>query len=274
MYFVLKTMSFLVSLLPIKFIYAISGGITKIVFFFWRAKRKNVYENYKQILTAKFGEVPSEKLLKHIMTKNFENYGKFNVEFLILNKLATKGLINMEIEGKEHIEKALSFGKGLVMGVLHFGNWDAAGVIVANSFQPNWAVADDLGGGYSNYVQNTRHKYGINIVLPNKNLKNIYTSLEQNGVLNVLVDRPMSPADKKAVEVTFFGKKTLVASAAARIALKSGAKTMLGVAIRKNDKFYGIGSPVLEYELTGDQTADLQRVTQAFLTKAAKEVSN
>jgi len=273
MYYILTAFSKLVSLFPIKFLYSLSSAVTKTIFFFWVSKRKNVFNNYKRILehNAKQDVPPSE--IKKVMSVNFENYAKFNAEFLILNKLVKKNLIHLDFSGIEHVREGLSYGKGHVMGTLHFGNWDAAGVMISHSFQPNWAVADDLGGGYSKYVQDTRKKYGIDIVLPNKNLKDIYTSLSQNGILNVLVDRPAPASDKKAVEVEFFGKKTIVVSAAARIILKTGAKATLGYAIRKNGEFYGCATPLVKYELTGEHNKDIQIITQALFKEAEKIIA-
>src|SRR6056297_118011 len=134
MYFLLKTFSFLVSLLPEKFIYAISSFFTRMVFFIWRSKRKNIRENYKTILEYKFNQQPAKKFLNHIMKKNFTHYGMFSAEFLMLKKLDKKGKIHYDFAGQEHIKKGLSKGRGFVMCVLHFGNWDAAGAIISKTF--------------------------------------------------------------------------------------------------------------------------------------------
>jgi len=274
MYFMLRFISFMVSLLPLKLIYVFSSLMTKTVFFFWRSKRKNIFDNYRVILTKKFGELPSKKLLSHVAGKNFEHYGKFSAEFLILKKLHKKGMIHIPFKGTEHVKEGLSRGKGHVMGTLHFGNWDAAGVMIANTFDSTWAVADDLGGGYSKYVQETRKKYGINVVLPNKNLRDIYRPLSENRVLNVLIDRPLPPGDKKGVEVEFFGKKAIVASAAARIILKSGASATVGYSLRKPGGFYGMCSPVINYSLTGEHDADLRVITQAMFNEAERIITS
>ncbi len=273
MYFLLKTFSFLVSLLPEKFIYAISSFFTRMVFFIWRSKRKNIRENYKTILEYKFNQQPAKKFLNHIMKKNFTHYGMFSAEFLMLKKLDKKGKIHYDFAGQEHIKKGLSKGRGFVMCVLHFGNWDAAGAIISKTFAPAWAVADNLGGGYSKYVQESRGRYGIKIIIPGQNLRDIYAPLENNNILNILVDRPLPAGDKKGVEITFFGKKATVAPTAARVILKSGAAAALGYAIRKQDGFHGVCSPPVEFSPSGDTRQDLQNLTQLIFYRAEKIIS-
>jgi KDO2-lipid IV(A) lauroyltransferase len=110
-------------------------------------------------------------------------------------------------------------------------------------------------------------------VLPNKNLKDAYKCLQNNGILNVLVDRPVPRTDKSGVEVEFFGKKVFIASAAARMAIKSGAKILVGSVIREGGWFYGYPGKVLEYELTGDYEKDVIIVTQAIMKDAQRLIT-
>ena len=207
MYIIMKIISGFIQLFPLKWLYFLAGGITKIVFMLWKEKRENVCANYKQILGVKYGRPATEAEIKEVMEKNFENYGKFSVEFLYINKLVKNGALPpIRGAGIEEMGKALSFNKGLIIGTLHFSNWDVAGITISGHMKGRaevWAIADDLGGGFNRFIQESRNAYGINIVLPNKNLKDAYKCLQNNGVLNVLVDRPVPRSDKSGVEVEF-----------------------------------------------------------------------
>jgi lauroyl/myristoyl acyltransferase len=274
MYHIMRAVSWFVQLFPLKLLYSAAGLITKTVFMLWKEKRDNVCANYRQILGVKFGRPATDAEIKAVMKKNFENYGKFAVEFLYINKLVKKGeLPPIRGAGIEEIYKALSFKKGLIIGTLHFSNWDVAGIAISGHMKGKtevWAIADDLGGGYNRFIQESRNAYGINIVLPNKNLKDAYKCLENNGVLNVLVDRPLPRSDKSGVDVDFFGKKVYIATAAARIAIRSGAKILIGGVVRDGDSFYGDPGHLLEYNLTGDHETDLAAVTQAIMKDAER----
>lgn len=277
MYYILSAVSKLLQLFPLKALYAVAGFFTKAVFFFWKEKRDNVYNNYRQILGVKFGRPATDAEIREVMNKNFKNYGKFSVEFLYINKLIKMGALpEMRGRGMAEFEKALSYGKGIIIGTLHYSNWDIAGITISGHMKGKaevWAIADDLGGGYNRFIQESRKAYGINIVLPNKNLKDAYKCLQNNGILNVLVDRPVPRTDKTGVEVEFFGKKVFVASAAARIAVKTGAKIIVGGAPRDKDWFYGDPGPMLEYNLTGDADKDIVIVTQAIMKDAERIIA-
>ncbi len=278
MYYFLKFLSAFISLFPIKFLHFISGNLTRFIFFFLPNKRKNIYENYKHILTVKFNKKPSENEIKKIMSENFYNYGKFCVEFLYINKLIKEIKSVPPINGGKGIEiikQARTFGKGVIIATLHFSNWDIAGITASGNFMPFckvWAVVDDLGGGYSKFVQEQRTRYGMNIVLPNKNLKDAYKSLQNNDALCVLVDRPLPLDDRTGVYINFLGKKAYVASAAARLALKYSSKIILGYLMRENDWFYGVTSDIIQYDLTGDYGKDVQIITQAIFNEAEKVI--
>ena len=272
MYYILRVVQFFITMIPIKILYAFAGFLTKLVFTFWKEKRENVYRNYSLILAKKFGRPATDAEIKKIMNENFHNYGKFNVEFLYIEKLVRMSALP-PIRNQERAEEGLKPGKGLMICTLHFSNWDVAGTIISGHYKGKrdvWAIADDLGGGYSRFVQESRAQYGIHIVLPNKNLKDAYSCLQNGGILNVLVDRPLPRSDKSGVEVDFFGKKAYVATAAARIAIKTGAAMLVGYAVRDGDSFYGQPGELIRYTPTGDKDKDIQIVTQALMTEAEK----
>ncbi len=278
MYYILKIVSWFISIFPVNFLHFISGNLTRFIFFFLPEKRKKIYENYKYILTIKNGKEPDTAEIKKIMSENFYNYGKFCAEFLYINKLIKEIKSVPEISGGKGIDiikKARSYGKGLIIATLHFSNWDIAGITASGNFAPFckvWAVVDDLGGGYSKFVQEQRTRYGMNIVLPNKNLKDAYKALQNNDALCVLVDRPLPQDDKTGVFIDFLGKKAYVASAAARIALKYGSTIILGYLMREKNWFYGVTSDIIQYDLSGNYEKDIQIITQAIFKEAEKVI--
>ncbi len=271
MYFLLKALTYFIMLFPLKPLYFLSKTITKIIFFILYTKRKNVFENYKIILKKISGSGEfDKKKIKEIMKKNFEYYGMLNVEFLYINKLMNK--IDTDFLGQDYIRESLKNGKGFLLATLHMANWDLAGIMLATNFRPVYAIVDDLGGGYSKYIQETRQKYGMNVILPNKNLKEAYSCLKNNHILNVLIDRPASK-NEKGVEIEFFGKKTYVATVAARIALATGAPVALGYCIRTNNNFKGILRKPIDFQPEGNQENDIKNLTQKIFNEAEEVIS-
>lgn len=271
MYIFLKLFTSFITLFPLKILYSISIFITKFIFFILAKKRNNVFENYKIILQKiKNTNVIDKKVIKNIMNKNFEYYAMLNVEFLYISKLI--GKIDTDFSGQDYIRQALKNGKGFLLATLHMANWDLAGVMLATNFKPVYAIVDDLGGGYSKYIQETRQKYGMNVILPNKNLKDAYSCLKNNHILNVLVDRP-AQKNEKGVEVEFFGKKTFVATVAARIALATDAPVALGYCIRTENNFKGILRAPIEFKKTDNYENDIKNLTQKIFKEAEDVIS-
>ncbi len=270
-YTTIKFAVFLITALPINFIYWIAINITHIFFFFWKEKKINTESNYKTILKDILGREPLIAEIKNLAFQNRVHYGKFSAEFLYLPKLAKKDIFP-DITNKDSIDLALKRGRGLIIGTLHFSNWDIAGIVISKYCKNVWAVADDLGGDFSRFVQETRGKYGINIILPNKNLKDVYRCLENNGVLNVLIDRPVSAEDKNGTVIDFFGKKARVTSFAARLALKTGADVAVGWTVRENGKFTAFCSDIIKYNATGNTSEDIRNLTQLMFKEAEKAV--
>ncbi|MGD0565986.1 MAG: lysophospholipid acyltransferase family protein [Candidatus Goldiibacteriota bacterium] len=270
MYWILKAAQALISSLPIGPLYKLSGFITKTVFMLWKEKKENVYANYAVVLEKKLGRKATIEEIKRTAEENFINYGMFNVEFLYIHKLVKMSALP-PLHDMDKIDRALAPGKGLIVCTLHFSNWDVAGMIVSGYYKDSrevWAVADDLGGGYSKFIQDSRNRYGIKIILPNKNLKDAYTCLNKGGILNVLVDRPIPADDKSGVDIEFFGRKARVGTAAARFAIKSGASIIVGCAMRDKNSFYGAPGDIIEYRLSGDKECDIKTITQAIMKSA------
>jgi KDO2-lipid IV(A) lauroyltransferase len=270
MYLILKILTKFICFLPLNFLYSVSVFITKTIFFIWKEKKNNIFYNYKIILEKTNKKFTNEEI-KKIMEKNIEYYGKLNVEFICINKLAPK--IDTNFLGQEYIREALKNGNGFLLATLHMGNWDLAGIMLASKFKPVYAIVDDLGGGYSEYIQKTRQNYGMNVILPEKNLKQAFLCLKNNNILNVLIDRPVSKEEKKGVEIEFFGKKARVATAAARIALATNSPVALGYCIRTENNFKGILRPPIKFDKTNNLENDIKLLTQKIFNEAEEVIS-
>jgi len=270
-YHIIKFFTSLISLLPMNSLIKTASAITHVFFFFWKEKRLNTEYNYGIILNKQLGRAPTNAEIKALTRKNRANYGRFNAEFLYLPKLITNSVIP-RMRSPQAIEKALSLGKGLVMGTLHFSNWDMAGFAISSQNKNVWAVADDLGGGYSRFIQETRGKYGMNIILPNKNLKDVYRCLDSNGILNVLIDRPVSADNKNSTVINFFKSKARVSSFAARVALNKNTPVSVGWLAWENGSSQIYCCDPIQYAPTGNEADDIMNLTQLMFNEAEKAV--
>ncbi|MBI2952878.1 MAG: lysophospholipid acyltransferase family protein [Chloroflexi bacterium] len=260
-YWIIVSLSFLAHVLPLRISYAITVALSYVIYICWPALRKCVMANMRQVL----GDDADEATVRALTRSAYRNYFKYLVDFLRfphLSKRELEGVIKSS--GWEHLDKALESGKGVIFVGFHFGNWDLAGAmlalrgyplnVVAESFQP--AKLNDL-------IQRYRIEKGMKIIPLEIAARKVLRALRQNEILGLLIDRP-EPAS--GVPVEFFDRTASVPGGAATLAVKTGAKIVLGYLVRLPDNtFSGLISPHLDFEPTGDFAQDVQLVTQKIM---------
>jgi KDO2-lipid IV(A) lauroyltransferase len=96
-----------------------------------------------------------------------------------------------------------------------------------------------------------------------KSPRQLLRVLQQNGVVGIVVDRPLPAGD--GVPVTFFGRRCYVPGGVAQLALLSGAPILAGYGRydeHGSPAFYGGLAPVARPEPSGDRKTDVQVLTQ------------
>ena len=69
-----------------------------------------------------------EKVARRIM----RNYNRMMYEFFRLPHLSREQLLaSVEVSGKENLDRAIARGRGVIITSTHLGNWELAGVMVA-----------------------------------------------------------------------------------------------------------------------------------------------
>ena len=123
--------------LPLKAGYAIAIFISDVRSFLAPRDRHCVIDNLKVIFPDK-----SEKEIKQIQVRMFRNFAKYLVDFFRFETLdASYVKQHIKFENIRHFDDVLSKGKGAIGVTAHLGNWELAGVAMALSGYPVWAVA-------------------------------------------------------------------------------------------------------------------------------------
>ena len=195
----------------------------------WEAKRKVTQLNMAQVT----GRAAHDRYVKRLAFASWKNYGRLAADIMHFPYLDVEGIVRRArdlSQGAEswdaHVEHGLSAGHGVMIASGHFGNWDTAGAFFARHF-PLAAVAETFSDPRLNQLlQNQRKEKGIGIIPMEGSARRILRVLQQNKVVAIVVDRPVS-ADE-GTEVTFFGRKTYVPGGPAALALKSGAAIVPG----------------------------------------------
>ncbi|MBI4758643.1 MAG: hypothetical protein HY783_06545 [Chloroflexi bacterium] len=133
---------FLTQTAPVRLSYFVAMRLGDLFFFLWRKKRQITVENMRHVL----GHDADPRQVVETARRSIRNYAKVIVEFLRLPRLSDQEVISLVKQslGWEHLDRALAHGKGVILVLSHFGNWDLAGAVLAARTYPTNAVADSF----------------------------------------------------------------------------------------------------------------------------------
>jgi len=158
--------------------------------------------------------------------------------------------------GLEHLQEALSRGKGVLVITGHLGNWELLGGYLSK-VRPLYAVAQYLyDERFDRIVTDFREKdLGMTIIKRGMALRGILSALKEGKIVYALVDQDTG---QDGIFVPFFGKPAWTQSGVARIAEKTGAPIVPAFLVRGVDgRFECHVERPLPVPRTGDPEADI-----------------
>ena len=234
----------------------------------WRSKRLVTQQNMAQVT----GRAWHDPYVHHLAFTSWRNYGRYAADFMRFSHFDMHSVERNTLDlsqgvnrWQEHVERAMQPGRGVILATAHFGNWDMAGAILA-CYAPLSAVAETFHDARLNeLIQNQRQEKGIAIIPMEGSARRILRVLQQNQLVAIVVDRPMSPGQGTAI--SFFGRKTYVPAGPATLALKSGAAIIPGyVWYGQHNKWYIRSFPPIFPQpcKAEDRTHEVARLTQCM----------
>jgi len=259
-YYFLRLSSFMVNLLGEK--RANKFGISVGRLFYKRNKKYGpvAIKNLKLIYPEK-----SDEEIKHMALETLENFGKSATEFLRLPRMKDEELLrrtHLSEDGLEILRQAYDKGKGVILLTAHFGNWE----MMSARYNYEGFIVDAIARDpelkkTADFMHQTREKRTLRKMYPNKNILPVMRALRQGRGIGILPDQH----DMYGIVIDFLGRKARMAIGPAVLALKSGAAVVPTFSVRKPDDTFDlvIFNPIIA-EPTGDNNADIQKLTQQF----------
>jgi len=233
--------------------YAIFSRIGDLAYARSVASRENVYDNLCHVLGAQAEPARIEQVARQIFRNQARNYyDLFRVASLNaeqIDRLVT-------LHGLEHVDQALSTGKGLIMVTAHFGNLDIVIQAFALRRYPVTAVAEHLRPEkLYHYVVSLRASKGVKLIPIDSFLRPLFRALRNNEIVGLAADRNLT---ETGTLIEFFGAPALLPNGHVQLALRTGAKLMLAFGVRRPDNtFEAFVEPPLALENTGDLQRDV-----------------
>jgi phosphatidylinositol dimannoside acyltransferase len=208
-----------------------------------------------------------------LMRASLASYGRYWREAFRLptmNLAALARQLHDSFVGLDNLDAALAAGRGVVMALPHSGNWDMAGVWLAQTHGTFTTVAERL-KPESLYRRFINYREGLGFeVLPLSGGKRppfevLCDRLRENRVVCLMAERDLT---RTGVQVDFFGEPTRMPAGSAKLAIATGA-ALLPVHCWFEPQGWGISiHPALD--CTG---GDVDGITQALADQFAKNIA-
>lgn len=255
---------------PSAFGYAVASLIGDIAYVFWRQKRLVAKHNFATVLRRRL----TEPAVARTARQSFREFAKYIFEIMRFPRLGPEDFAELvEMEGTDHIDRALAHGRGIIVVSCHFGNFELGGARIAGELRPLNVVADDLRSQrLFEFLLGNRAEKGIRIISPVGAAKTVLGSLRRNELVGLMMDLGPRAEAFDTVDVRFFDQATRFPTVAANLARVSGAPIVVGCVVRRRGRpFLGIvGEPIF----VGRALEDVQRTTQRIVSEIERFVTS
>ncbi len=267
LYTLLISARFFFNLLPYRVGFSFGGTIGKITFHILpKEKRKTLLH-----LRLAFGNEKSDREIRQIGQAVFENYGKTVAELGLIDKIVKHFDGFVTASGYEHFDKALATGKGVVVTIAHFGNWEVMGGYTALKGYPCTVIAKKIYfEKYDRLLVGLREKMKVKTIYRDDSARSMLGVLRKNGMLGFVVDQDVQSVE--GVFVNFFNRPAFTPTAPVRFALASGAPIIPVFIIRRGFRHHMIVEPAIELAQSNDKDEDVRVNTQKWVSVQEKYI--
>jgi KDO2-lipid IV(A) lauroyltransferase len=251
----------LAQLVPLSFGYWLSVPISDIFYALWGSKRATARRNHARIL----GRPVDDPLVEHRAHRTFRHFGRYIVELLSVQGWSLDSMRErIEIEGDEHFDEAIAYGKGIIFTGAHMGSIEVASTLVLLKGFKITSVAERLPKMLMDWLIACRAEMGVELLTAVGSGMALVRRLRRGEMVALVVDLGISNGD--GLKVRFFGHETMFPMGPARLARLSGAPVVFGWAARKPGGRYvaHVSAPILSNRDL-DPEEDAQQITHRIV---------
>ncbi|MCY7376519.1 MAG: lysophospholipid acyltransferase family protein [Pyrinomonadaceae bacterium] len=214
-------------------------------------------------LEIAFPEMPGVEK-ERIIRGTFESLGRhlgFVAHFRKFQHEDIRHLV--EVEGREHFDRARETGKGILFFTGHFGSWEVFNLLPpAFGFGMNILVRRIDNPLVESFVDNFRTRFGSVTLDKTKSARTMFRVLENGELLGILAD--LNVQEREGIFVDFFGVPASTTTSIAKLALKTGAVVLPAFAVwdEAKRKYVVHLEPPVEYQAADNSDANVRELTQ------------
>lgn len=247
------------AIFPYRFSVRLGGLLGIVAFDFVRIRRRVTLENLARALGERLDELERVRIGR----RSYVNFAKSMVEFASLERLKRDTLRRLvTLHGKEHLEAALSRGRGAVVVAGHFGSWELLGAAaVAYGFPADFLVGEQTNRLVDDLMNRLRSDAGIGIIARGIAARGVFTSLKKNRIVALLSDQD---ARKAGIFVDFFGTAASTYPGAAQFAYRADCPIVFCYIVRRSGETHDVFFvPPIEVRTDVEREQEVARLTAA-----------
>lgn len=179
----------------------------------------------------------------------------------------------VEIDGKEHFDKAFASGRGIIFFTGHFGSWEIFNLLPSVfGLKINILVRRIDNPLVENYVDKLRTQWGSVTLDKMKSARTMFRVLENKEILGILAD--LNVQERSGVFVDFFDIPASTTTSIAKLALTTDSVVLPAFAVWEEDKqkYIVYLEPPVEYTKTENAAEDIKNLTQKVTAVIEKYV--
>lgn len=252
-YFLAVLVSGALRLFPRRARLAAGRAVGSLLFSLDRRHREVTLENVR----IAYGEEKAPPERYEIARGAFRHFGAMLIELLTLGRPSAPECERLvELEGREHYERARARGKGVILVAAHFGNWELHAIAHGFRFGPIHLVAREQDNRLlDRWLEKLRGVSGNEVVYKKNALSRMRKLLKGGETVAFVIDQNVHLDD--AVFVDFFGRKAATTPVASWFALKTGASLVPVFCFPIEDgRYRAVYEPPLEVEAYRDMGRD------------------
>ncbi len=234
--FFYRTVSLLAAILPRRATYAAAKGASAWAYRNRRAVRRVLEANLRIVLEARGTTVP-ECGLERMVRRNFDNFGKYVVDFFQIGRLSPEVLDRMvKVEHIEYLEQCRRMEKGIIGLGAHLGNWElGANVLERHGCRVAAVVRSQPNARLDALFQSRRAGRGIHVLPMGGGASPVPAMLKRGEFVALLGDLDFSAKQRRT---PFFGKPARLPRGPAVLAARTGAPILPVFVLRGADETF------------------------------------
>jgi len=200
--------------------YPVADGIAMCVYALDPERRRRAAANHRRLDPA-----IDQREARRRARRSFREYGRTTADFIWANGMDDAGIRRHSVvHGLEHVRAAREAGRGGVLALSHYGNWDMGANAAIAREMPLTTVMAPLGPpAFTDLVVWARQRNQLEVYTPRNAARGLLRALRANRCVGLLCD---IPGAGPTVDVDYCGGPVAFSTVPAWLALRTGAPLM------------------------------------------------